>query len=61
MHAAGGDPHVIQLAGRWDSEAHRAYSRATTGQMLQLSKQLQTVARDEALEDAYEDYVQSAR
>lgn len=60
LHAAGADPYVIQLAGRWDSEAHRAYSRATEGQMLQLSHMIQRVGSDRALEDRFKGYIQSA-
>ena len=60
LHAAGGDPYVIQLAGRWDSAAHRAYSRATIGQMLHLSRQLQHAGVDPAMEDEFCDYMQPA-
>ena len=60
LHAAGGDPYVIQLAGRWDSAAHRAYSRATIGQMLRFSRQLQHAGADPALEDQFAEYAQPA-
>ena len=61
LHAAGGDPYVVQLAGRWDSQAHRAYSRATLGQMLKLTHKLQHVGTDAALEDRYKEFTQPAR
>ena len=38
--ALGVEPHVIQLLGRWSSEAHTAYTRVSQGQALRISAAL---------------------
>ena len=40
LAALGVQPHVIQLLGRWSSEAHTAYTRVSQGQALRISAAL---------------------
>ena len=60
--AARGVPQLtIQLLGRWDSSAYRAYTRVSQGQALRLSAALATAqAHDPSLEAAFPGYRQSA-
>ena len=61
LASLGVPPLTIQLLGRWDSTAYRAYTRVSRGQALRLSAALSTAhAHDPSLEAAFPGYSQSA-
>ena len=61
LHAQGASELTISLLGRWSSDCARLYARASQSQVLDLSRRLTNAADDPALEQVFDDYVQTAR
>lgn len=60
-HAVGANELTIALLGRWSSDCARLYSRASQGQVLDLSLRMGSAPEDPALEQVFADYVQTGR
>ena len=61
MHAVGANELTISLLGRWSSDCARLYTRASQGQVLDLSRRLGGAPDDPSLEQIFPHYVQTAR
>lgn len=61
LHAVGANELTIALLGRWSSDCARLYTRASQGQVLELSQRLSAAPEDPALEQVFSNYVQTAR
>ena len=52
---------TIALLGRWSSDCARLYTRASQGQVLEMSRKLSGAPDDPALEQVFPGYIQTAR